>query len=126
MNRKLNVKLLDQIQDAFNKHDVNEILSHFAEDCVWIMARGSNAPEGRKCIGKTEIGDVLRSRYEVIPDMRWEEIKHWVFNETKAISEWVVRGSPVNQMPFGYLGCDLWEFQDGFVTKKDTYWKSIE
>ena len=27
--------------------------------------------------------------------------------------------------PFEYLGCDLWEFRDGFVTKKDTYWKII-
>ena len=27
--------------------------------------------------------------------------------------------------PFEYLGCDLWEFRDGYVTKKDTYWKFV-
>ena len=43
----------------------------------------------------------------------------------KAISEWIVRGTPKDGEPFEYLGCDLWEFRDGYITKKDTYWKSI-
>ena len=45
--------------------------------------------------------------------------------ESKAISEWVVRGTPMDGEPFEYLGCDLWEFRDGYVTKKNTYWKFI-
>ncbi len=89
------------------------------------MARGPNAPEGRRCLGKAEIGEVLRSRYAEIPDMRWEEMRHWIVDQTKAISEWVVRGTPVDGEPFEYLGCDLWEFRDGYVTKKDTYWKYV-
>ena len=76
-------------------------------------------------IGKAEIGDVLSARYKQIPDMRWEEIRHWISGEDKALSEWVVRGTPIGGKPFEYLGCDLWEFRDGFVTKKDTYWKFI-
>ena len=84
-----------------------------------------NAPEGRRCIGKEEIGAVLRARYVEIPDMRWEEMRHWVCDETKALSEWVVRGTPRDGAAFEYLGCDLWEFRDGLVTKKDTYWKFI-
>lgn len=117
--------LLDTIQDGFNQHDVDAILSHFAEDCEWLMARGPHPPEGRRCVGKQEIGDVLRARYAVITDMRWEEMKHWVFGD-KALSEWVVRGTHPDSGPFEYLGCDLWEFRNGLVTRKDTYWKSIE
>jgi taurine dehydrogenase small subunit len=37
----------------------------------------------------------------------------------------VVRGTPTGGQPFEYLGCDLWEFRDGMVVKKDTYWKFI-
>jgi taurine dehydrogenase small subunit len=37
----------------------------------------------------------------------------------------VVRGTPIGGEPFAYTGCDLWEFRDGYVTKKDTYWKYI-
>ncbi len=125
MSRELTIELLDEIQDGFNKHDVGAILSHFVDDCEWLMARGPNAPEGQRCLGKESIGEVLRARFDQIPDMRWEEMRHWICDQTKAISEWVVRGTLVDGEPFEYTGCDLWEFRDGYVTKKDTYWKYI-
>ena len=37
---KVTIELLDAIQDAFNRHDVDGILSYFADDCEWLMARG--------------------------------------------------------------------------------------
>ena len=125
MTRQVTIELLDEIQDGFNRHDVNAILSHFVDDCEWLMASGPNVPEGRRCVGKDEIGDVLRTRYKQIPDMRWEEMRHWICDQSKAISEWTVRGTPTTGEPFAYLGCDLWEFRDGYVTKKNTYGKSI-
>ena len=108
MPRPISIEYLDKIQLGFNQHDVDAILSHFAKDCVWLMARGPNSPEGRRCVGKEEIGAVLRARYAQIPDMRWEEMRHWICDETKAISEWVVRGTPRDGEVFEYLGCDLW------------------
>lgn len=123
--RQVTLQLLDEIQAGFNNQDVDAILSHFTDDCVWLMARGPKEPEGRRCVGKAEIGEVLRGRYQQIPDMRWEEMRHWICDQSKAISEWVVRGTPKGGKPFEYLGCDLWEFRDGYVTKKDTYWKFI-
>ena len=36
-----------------------------------------------------------------------------------------MRGTPKNGAPIDLVGCDLWEFRDGYVTKKDTYWKTI-
>ena len=125
MTREVTIALLDEIQDGFNRHDVDAILSHFTEDGIWLMARGPHAPDGRICRGKTEIGEVLRTRYGEIPDMRWEDMRHWIVDQSKAISEWTVRGTPNGGKPFEYLGCDLWEFHDGYVTKKDTYWKFI-
>ncbi|MGI9387881.1 MAG: nuclear transport factor 2 family protein [Methyloligellaceae bacterium] len=125
MPRNITIALLNEIQDGFNRHDVDAILSHFTDDCVWLMASGPNAPEGRLCRGKAEIGEVLRARYGEIPDMRWEDMRHWIVDETKAISEWTVCGTPKGGTAFAYLGCDLWEFRDGYVTKKDTYWKFI-
>ena len=123
---KITIELLDTIQDAFNRHDVEGILSYFADECEWLMARGPNAPEGRRCTGKAEIGQVLSDRYKIITDMRWVDMRHWVFGDDKALSEWTVQGTLPNGDKMNYLGCDLWEFRDGLVTKKDTYWKTIE
>ena len=58
MEREVTKELLDEIQDGFNRHDVDAILSHFTEDCEWLMAGGPNPPEGRRCKGKAEIGEV--------------------------------------------------------------------
>ena len=50
MSHPITIKYLDEIQLGFNQHDVDAILSSFATDCVWLMASGPNAPEGRRCI----------------------------------------------------------------------------
>ena len=119
------LELLDAIQGAFNRQDVDAILSYFADDCEWVMARGPNAPEGRRCRGKGEIGEVLRARFQVIADMRWNDMRHWIFGD-KALSEWTVKGTSTTGDRLNFLGCDLWEFRDGMVVKKDTYWKFVE
>ncbi|MBT6273423.1 MAG: nuclear transport factor 2 family protein [Chromatiales bacterium] len=125
--RPVTIALLDEIQDGFNRHDVDAILSHFTDDCEWLMARGPDAWEGRRLKGKQAIGEVLRARYAVIPDMRWEDISHFVAaDETKACSEWTVCGRPTDgSQEVNQLGCDVWTFRDGWVQKKDTYWKFI-
>ncbi|MDH3691589.1 MAG: nuclear transport factor 2 family protein [Gammaproteobacteria bacterium] len=129
MNRSkvVSIELIDAIQAAFNSHDVDAILSYFAEDCEWTMARGPNTPEGRRLKGKKAIGDVLRARYEVIPDMRWVDMHHFIsVDGTRAASEWTVKGTPKGGPPINWLGCDLWEFRGEQVIRKDTYWKYIE
>ncbi len=123
--KPITVEYLEIICKAFNRQDVDGILSYFADDCEWIMAGGPNAPEGRRCSGKREIGEVLAARFEVITDMSWSNFRHWVVDDSKAISEWVVQGTQPNGKKINCLGCDLWEFQAGVITKKDTYWKSI-
>ena len=124
---KVTITLLDAIQDAFNRHDVDGILSCFAEDGEWLMARGPDPWEARRLRGRQAIGNVLRARYEVIPDMRWIDMQHFISaGGDRACSEWTVRGTPKAGAPFDYLGCDLWTFRDGKITKKDTYWKFID
>jgi len=49
--RAVTIALLDEIQDAFNRHDVPGIVSHFTDDCLWLMARGPSSPDGRTCRG---------------------------------------------------------------------------
>ena len=124
---RVTVALLDAIQDAFNRHDVDVILSYFAEDGEWLMARGPDPWEARRLRGKQAIGDVLRARYAVIPDMRWVDMQHFIdAGGSRACSEWTVKGTPREGPPLDFLGCDLWTFRDGRITKKDTYWKFID
>lgn len=126
--RTVTIELLDTIQDGFNRHDVADILSHFSDDCEWVMARGPDPWEGRRAHGKQAIAEILSARYAIIPDMRWDDMSHFIATDgNKACSEWTVRGTPIagHGEPIDYLGCDVWTFRDGWVIKKDTYWKFI-
>ena len=125
--RAVTITLLDEIQAGFNEHDVESILSHFCDDCEWLMARGPDPWEARRLKGKSAIGEVLAARYAIIPDMRWDDMIHFIApDQSKACSEWTVRGTPNDgSPPLDVLGCDIWTFEDGWVKKKDTYWKFI-
>ena len=126
-DHEVTIALLDAIQDAFNRHDVDGILSYFAEDGEWLMARGPDPWEAKRLRGKQAIGEVLRARYAVIPDMRWVDMQHFIdAGGSRACSEWTVKGTPKEGAPLDQLGCDLWTFRDGRITKKDTYWKFID
>jgi ketosteroid isomerase-like protein len=114
---------LTEIVDAFNRHDVDQIVSYFADDGEFYMAHGPEA-FGRRLKGKEEIRDVLAKRFEKIQDMRWIGEAHWVFGN-KALSEWTVQGTMKTGERIDWLGCDLWEFQNGKIVKKDTYWKQV-
>lgn len=121
------MELIDAIQDAFNRHDVPEILAFFADDCEWLMARGPDPWEAKRLRGKQAIGDLLSARYAVIPDMAWVDMQHFISADgCRACSEWTVKGTPEQTPPINLLGCDVWTFRGAKVTKKDTYWKYID
>ena len=118
------IDLLMRINDAFNARDVDRILSFFADDATFLMARGPE-PCGRRVRGKAAIGKVLADRFKVITDMRWDHIDHFVAGN-RAVSVWTVTGTGRDGEVLNYQGCDIYEFRDGKILNKDTYWKLVE
>ena len=51
---KVAVPVLQDVLDAFNAHDVDLIMSFFADDCVMDMPRGPG-PGGRRLVGKEQV-----------------------------------------------------------------------
>ena len=117
-------ELMKEINAAFNSRDVNRILSFFAEDATFLMARGPE-PAGRRVHGKAAIGKVLADRFKVISDMRWEHIDHFVTGN-RAVSVWMVLGTGSDGERLNYQGCDIYEFRGDKILNKDTYWKIVE
>ncbi len=120
-----NLKVVTDVCEAFNRHDAETIMSHFAEQSVWLTSRGE-PPEGRRLSGKAEIRAMLDRRFSAIPDMAWQIHSHWV-SGNRGASEWTVTGTEANGNVLNWLGCDLWELDDeGRIVRKDTYWKYAE
>ena len=118
------VETLQAIADAFNAHDLDAIMEFFAEDCSLDMPRGPD-PWGRRLTGKAEVRDGLAGRFKGLPDVHYGDARHWVSGDF-GVSEWLLTGTTSDGRPVRVRGCDHWEFRDGKVVRKDSYWKIVE
>src|SRR5499425_925152 len=116
--------LMKEINAAFNSRDVDRIMTFFAEDATFLMARGPE-PTGRRVRGKAAIRKVLADRFKVISDMRWDHIEHFVAGN-RAVAVWAVTGTGTDGEKLNYQGCDIYEFRGERILNKDTYWKIVE
>ncbi|HKP31987.1 MAG TPA: nuclear transport factor 2 family protein [Chitinophagaceae bacterium] len=115
---------LKDVLDAFNRHDLDAIMEYFSEDCSFDFPRG---PEfyGQRFEGKANVREALAGRFKGIPDVHYGDDRHWVAGD-KGVSEWTLTGTTTAGVSLKVRGCDLWEFRDGKIARKDSYWKIIE
>ena len=118
------IALMKEINEAFNSRDVDRIMSFFADDCTFYMARGPE-PCGRRVHGKAAVCGVLADRFKVIPDMRWDHVDHFIA-ENRAVTVWMVTGRGADGEILDYQGCDLYEFRGDKILNKNTFWKIVE
>jgi ketosteroid isomerase-like protein len=116
--------LLAEINAAFNSRDVDRIMSFFADDCTFLMARGPE-PDGRRVRGKAAVRRVLADRFTVIADMRWDHVEQ-IIAGSRAVTVWMVTGRGADGEVLNYRGCDIYEFRGDKILNKDTYWKRVE
>lgn len=115
---------LREILDAFNRHDIDEIMRSFADDCSCDLPRGSE-PWGTRLLGKAQVRQGLLGRFNGIPDVHYGDDRHVVCGE-RGVSEWRLTGMTPAGARVDVRGCDLWEFADGKVVRKDSYLKLVE
>jgi ketosteroid isomerase-like protein len=109
--------------DAFNAHDLDAIMSFFAEDCVMDMPAGAG-PGGRRLVGKEAVREGIRSRLDGIPDVHYGDDSHWACGD-RGVSEWTLRGTRRTGERIEVRGCDLLELTDGRISRKDSFWKIV-
>ena len=121
---QLTAELMQAISAAFNSRDVERIVSYFAEDAVFCLARGPE-PVGRALRGKAAIRKALSDRFRQIPDMRWDG-QDYILAGAQAVSIWTVRGKGADGEDLNYQGCDIYRFLGDKIIHKNTFWKIVE
>jgi steroid delta-isomerase-like uncharacterized protein len=120
----VSVETLQQVLAAFNRHDLDAIMSYFAEDCTFDSPRGPD-PWGQRFLGKEQVRAGLSRRFQGIPDVHYGDDRHWLSGD-RGVSEWTLTGSTTDGVRLEVRGCDLWEFRDGKIIRKDSFWKIVE
>ena len=117
---------LAQLCDAFNEHNLDKIMNHFAEDCVLETPRG-NHPWGSRFEGRENVRKGLAARFEGLPDVHYGNEQHFVDHSANTgISKWTLTGTRRDGQRIEVWGCDFYTFQGGKVARKDSYWKIVE
>lgn len=120
----LTVRTLKQILRAFNKHYLDAIMEYFSDDCSFDFPKGPK-PWGQRFTGKDQVREALAGRFKGIPDVHYGGDRHWV-SGNRGVSEWLLTGTTPSGVKIKVRGCDLWEFRDGKIIRKDSYWKIVE
>jgi ketosteroid isomerase-like protein len=121
----IRASLMDLCQ-AFNAHDLDRIMTFFADDCVLEMPRGAK-PWGTRAEGRQDVRAALATRFEGLPDVHYGNEEHFVDSAANTgISKWTLTGTSREGRKTEVCGCDFYTFRNGKVSRKDSYWKIVE
>ena len=115
------MRMIKEVTAAFDAHDLDGIMAHFANDAVFEGPRGTE-PWGTRFVGADAVRGGFVARFSGIPDVRYRDDGHFVDGD-RGVSEWTLSGTTTEGQQIEVRGCDLWTFRDGKIVKKDAYWK---
>ncbi|MDL5159787.1 nuclear transport factor 2 family protein [Actinomycetospora sp. Odt1-22] len=121
--QNVTVETLEALMKAFNAHDLDAIMEYFTDDCVFDASKGPD-PWGARSTGKAAVRAALAARFEGVLDVQYDADRHWICGDL-GVSEWLVHGTTTTGATVRARGCDHWEFRDGLIARKDSYWKIV-
>jgi ketosteroid isomerase-like protein len=108
--------------DAWNQHDLETLMSLFAEDCVFEASVGDEVC-GKRYRGYTEVKEAFAEVLETIPDAQWGNARHYGLAPGYGVSEWTLTGTLPDGRRLEVNGCDLLTVRDGKIISKNSYRK---
>lgn len=121
VTRPVSIDLLVSFCEAFNRHDLDALMAHMTEDCIFDASAGSEQ-QGRRYVGREAVRGGFAEVFTSFPDSQWEEGRHLVTGD-RGVSEWVFRGTRLDGTRVEVNGCDLFTFRDGKIAVKDSFRK---
>jgi ketosteroid isomerase-like protein len=113
---------LQSFVDAFNAHDLDGIMAHMTDDCLFEASAGPDA-NGETFKGQQQVRKAFENVFATFPDARWINAKHFVMGE-RGLSEWVFTGTKSDGTRVEVTGCDLFTFNNGKISIKNSYRKN--
>lgn len=116
------VETLDAFAGAWNRHDVDALMSFMADDCVFESSAG---PEvcGTRYVGREAVRAGYVEVWMTFPDAQWGNARHFVCGD-RGVSEWTFTGTRKDGTRLEVHGCDLFTFRGGKIALKNSYRKN--
>ncbi len=113
---------LQAFADAWNRHDVEALMSFMTEDCVFEASAGLEIC-GTRFEGQEAVRGAYAEVWATFPDAHWGGPRHFVCG-LRGVSEWTFTGTRADGTRVEMHGCDLFTFRDGKISVKNSYRKN--
>ena len=122
MNDEVSVETLQAFADAWNRHDVEALMSFMTDDCVFEASAGPGV-DGVRYVGREAVKAGYSDVFANFPDAHWGNARHFVHGD-RGVSEWTFTGTRTDGKRVEVSGCDLFTFRSGKIALKNSYRKN--
>ena len=114
--------LLDAITDAYNRNDIDSVMSFFADDAVFDHAAGPDI-NGTRFSGLDTIRGIFKGLFNNVESVKWTPIDTRVYGD-KAYCEFHRVAKLKSGEIQDFLSIDILTFRECLIIHKDTYYKN--
>ena len=118
----ITAEVLQAFADAWNRHDVDALMSFMTDDCVFETSAGPDVC-GTRSAGREAVRAAFADVWATFPDAHWGGARHFVCGD-RGVSEWTFTGTRTDGTRVEVNGCDLFAFRDGKIAVKNSYRKN--
>jgi ketosteroid isomerase-like protein len=119
---EVTVDSLQAFADAWNRHDIDTLMSFMTDDCVFEASAGPDAC-GARHAGRDAVRAAYCEVWATFPDAQWRNARHFVHGD-RGVSEWTFSGTRLDGNRVEVDGCDLLTFRHGKIALKNSYRKN--
>ena len=118
----MTVQTLQAFADAWNRHDVDALMSFMTDDCVFEASAGPQVC-GSSSVGRDAVRSAFQEVWATYPDARWNAPRHFVCGD-RGVSEWTFSGTRQDGTRVEVNGCDVFTFRGDRIAVKNSYRKN--
>jgi steroid delta-isomerase-like uncharacterized protein len=118
---RVTAETLQAFTDAWNRHDIDALMSFMTDDCVFLSAAGPLAC-GARHEGREAVRRAFAQAWQAFPDAQWRNGRHWVDGE-RGVSQWTFTGTKPDGTRIEADGVDLFTFRGGRIAVKNAFRK---
>ena len=122
IHRNVSIADLQAFADAWNRHDIDALMSFMTEDCVFESSAGPDI-SGTRYVGPDAVRTGYTEVWSTFADAHWADATHMVLGD-RGVSEWTFTGTKADGSRIEVHGCDLFTFRDGRIALKNSYRKN--
>ncbi len=119
--KTITVDTLAAFADAWNRHDLDALMSFMHVDCLFHAVAGSDLL-GRTFSGRAEVSEGFKAAWTNFPDAAWLEGEHFVAGD-RGVSESTFKGTKADGSRIEARMVDVFTFKDGKILVKNAYRK---